>query len=121
MGGRRASSLSEIVGAGSRLAPLSRSLGRALTAEDPGRVAAATAHLLADGAKSTDILYYASQLTDFIRRVVESGKDLSYEKRESLARQEWSRIKARDGLTDDAIVTQALVSAAARSLARQKK
>lgn len=121
MGGRRASSISEIVGSGSRLAPLSQRLGRALTAEDPRQVAAATANLLATGPKSTDILYYASQLIDFIRRMVERGKDLPYEEREALAREAWSKVKAREGLPDDAITTQAIVSAAARAIGRQKQ
>lgn len=121
MGGRRASSISQIVGGGSRLAPLGRDLGRALTAKDPDRLAAATANLLSDGPKTTDILYYAAQLTDFIRRAVESRVDLPYEQRESLAREAWSRIKERDGLPDDSVVTQALVTAAARAVGRPKK
>ncbi len=121
MGGRRASSISEIVGRGSRLAPLSQRLGKAISAEDPQQVAETTANLLATGPKSTDILYYAAQLADFIRRVVESRKDLPYQERESLAREEWSKIKTREGLPDDPIITQAIVSAAARAIGRQKK
>jgi hypothetical protein len=121
MGGRRASSISEIVGSGSRLAPLSQRFGRAVAAENPHQVAAAAANLLATGPKSTDILYYAVQLTGFIRRIVESEQDLPYEKREALAREEWSKIKAREGLPDDAITTNAIVSAAARAIALQKK
>jgi len=121
MGGRRASSISQIVGSGSRLRPLSQQLGRALSAENPQRVAEAAANLLATGPKSTDILYYAAQMTKFIRRAVESGKDLPYNKREALAREEWSRIKAREGLPDDSVTTQAIVSAAAKAMGRQKK
>ncbi|MEJ0085099.1 MAG: hypothetical protein WDO72_05430 [Pseudomonadota bacterium] len=121
MGGRRASSISEIVGSNPRLAPLSRKLGKALTSEDPEKVARAAADLVATGSKSTDILYYATQMSEFIRRTVESGKDLSHNERESLAREEWSRVKAREGLPDDSIATQAIVSAATRAIARKKK
>jgi hypothetical protein len=121
MGGRRASSIREIVGSGSRLAPLSQKLGKALTAEDPDQVASAAANLLATGPKSTDIFFYAAQLTDFIKRTVASGKDLSYEEREALARKEWSKIKERENLPDDAIITNVIIPAAARAIARQKK
>ena len=121
MGGRRARSILEIVGPGSRLAPLSQRFGRAVTAEDPHQVATAAANLLATGPKSTDILYYAVQLADFIRRTVESGKDLPYGKREALAREEWSRIKARENLPDDAVTTNVILSAAARAIGQQKK
>ena len=119
MGGRRARSISEVVGSGH--APLKRRLGKALTAQDPQRVTETTAKLVAVGEKTIDILYYASRLAGFVRSVVESGKDLDYAEREALARRAWSRIKREDHLPDDPIVTGALVAAVAGALARGKK
>lgn len=119
MGGRRATSVNEIVGVGN--ASLKRKLGRALDAQDPQRVAASAAELLAAGDKTIDILYYASRLAGFVRDVIESGKDLTYEQRQALAREAWSRIKQEEHLPDDPIVTHALVAAVAGALAKAKK
>ena len=119
MGGRRARSVSEIVGPGN--VPLKQKLGRALSAQDPGAVAESTAQLVAAGKKTIDILYYASRLAGFVRSVIDSGRDLTYEERQALAREAWSRIKKQEHLPDDAIVTQALVSAVAGALAKAKK
>ena len=119
MGGRRAKSVSEVVGSGNT--PLKRKLGRALTAQDPQRVAESAAELVAAGDKTIDILYYASRLAGLVRSVIESGGDLSYAERESLARKAWSRIKRQEHLQDDPIVTSVLVAAVAAALAKGKK
>ena len=119
MGGRRARSVSEIVGAGN--ASLKRKLGKALAQQDPQHVAETTARLVAAGEKTIDILYYASRLASFVRRAVESGEELSYAERETVARREWSRIKREEHLPDDPIATRALVAAVAGALARGKR
>src|ERR1700735_1750606 len=67
MGGRRARSLKEIVGGG--LSSLSANFTRAVNQGDPNAVAVSSAKLLAGSKKTGGILFYVSQLSDFIRRI----------------------------------------------------
>jgi hypothetical protein len=118
MGGRRAKSVFEVVGS---VRGLRRGeFDKALAAKDPTEVAASSAQLVAQGPKTDDIVYYASKLASLVEEIVSSGRDLPYAERERLARQEWSRIKREEGLPDDPIITQALVSAVARALRKAK-
>jgi hypothetical protein len=119
VGGRRARSLREIVGTG--VAAQSRQFNKAISEENPEAVAVSSAKLLASSKKTVDIIYYVSQLADFVKKVVESGRDLPYEERVALARREWSRIKKEEKLDDDPIITNAIVSAAAKAIAKGKK
>lgn len=119
MGGRRARSLLEVVGTGS-----SRQKERfeeAITSQDPQAVAVSSARLLASSKRAANIIYYASKLSDFIRTIVESDKDLSYSERVGLARKEWSRIKKKEHIKDDPIVTQAVIRATAKAIAKSEK
>jgi hypothetical protein len=119
MGGRRARSLSEIVGTG--LSAQRASFTRALGQENPEGVAVSSAKLVAKSGKMAQIVYYAAQLSDFVRKAVEAGKDLSYEQRVELARKEWSRVKKEQQLGDDPIVTNAIVSSVARAIGKGRK
>ena len=119
MGGRRARSVTEIVGGG--LSAQRGQLTRAISEENPQGTAVSSAKLVASSKKTADIFYYISKLAGFVKEVVESGRDLSLEEREALARREWSRIKKQEGLEDNPIVTKAVVSAAARAIAKGRK
>jgi hypothetical protein len=119
VGGRRARSLREIVGAG--VGAQSRQFSKAISEGNPEAVAVSSAKLLANSKKTVDIIYYVSQLAGFVKKIVESGRDLPYEERVALARQEWSRIKKQENLDDDPIVTNAIVSAAAKAIAKGRK
>ena len=119
MGGRRARSLSEIVGSG--LSSQRASFTRALGQEDPGEVAASSAKLAAKSNKIAQIIYYTAKLSDFVRRTVEEGKDLNYKEREQLARKAWSQLKKEQKLQDDPIVTSAIVSSVAKAIAKGGK
>lgn len=119
MGGRRARSVTEVVGAVS--ATQRGAFNRALSQKDPTAVAVSSAKLVEQGPKVDDILYYATKLAGFVEKIVKSGDELTYAERERLARQEWSRIKESEGLPDDPITTQALVAAAARAIRKDKK
>ncbi len=119
MGGRRARSISEIVGSG--LSSQRASFTRALTQEDPEAVASSSARLLAGSGKMAQIIYYTAKLSQFVREAVQSGKDLNYEQRMELARKEWSRVKKEQKLSDDPIVTNAIVSSVAKAIAKGRK
>jgi len=114
MGGRRARSLSEIVGTGLS----SSGFNSAMDGADPTAMAASSAALVADSDRITDIIYHVSRLSDVVRKLVESGRDLSYDEREALARKEWSRIKTRENLPDDPIVTKAVIAGVTKALGR---
>lgn len=118
MGGRRARTLSEIAGPGA--AAQKSQVNRALEARDPDRLATSSARLLAEGSKTGDIVYLASKLVDFVTTNSARASALPYVERERLARQAWSRIKSAEGLPDDPIVTEALVSSVAKALGRGK-
>lgn len=117
MGGRRAVSLGDIVGGG--LGPQKASFSRAIGQKDPESIAASTAKLAAESDRISDILYYASKLANFVREHANEGLD--YEKRVHIVREEWSRVKKREGISDDPIITNAIVSAAAKAIGKGRK
>lgn len=119
MGGRRARSLTEIVGSG--LSAQRGQFSKAMRGDDPRAVAVSSAMLLANSKRTAQILYYVTKLAGFVEREVKSGGDLSFEERISRARREWSRIKKEENLPDDPVVTSAVVSAAARAIAKGRK
>lgn len=121
MGGRRARSITEIVGTGKALSTRTGQLTEALAEGDADAVAESSAKLIGVSNKIDDILYYASKLTKFIERTAKKGEDLSHEERQKLARKEWSRIKRKENLKDDPIATKVIVSAAAKAIGRRKK
>jgi hypothetical protein len=119
MGGRRASSLGEILGSG--LGPQKASFTKAIGDEDPGKIATKSAKLIAESDKISDILYYASKLADFVLKHAKGKQELNHEERLRLARREWSRIKKKEGIENDPIVTDAIVSAAAKAMGKRGK
>jgi hypothetical protein len=118
MGGRRARSLDEIVGSG---LGAQRAIGSAIRRENADDIAASSAKLVAQSDKISDILFYASKLVGFLQEAVRSEKDLTYERREQLARQAWSRLKKEENLPHDTLVTQAIVSAAVKAIGKGRK
>jgi|SRR5882672_4751939 len=119
MGGRRATSLGEILGSG--LGPQKASLTRAIGHKDPESIATSSAKLAAQSDNISDVLYYASKLTAFVLEHSKSKKELNHEERKRLARQEWSRIKKKEGIKDNPIITKAIVLAAARAIGKGRK
>jgi cobalamin-dependent methionine synthase I len=119
MGGRRASTLGNIVGGG--LGPQLGSFTRAVGREDPESITATSAKLVVDSKKISDILYLASKLADFVVKASKSKQPLNHEQRVQLARKEWSRIKKKEGIKDDPVVTDAIVFAAAKAIGEGRK
>lgn len=119
MGGRRARSLVEIVGTGlaAQRANFTRAVGRA----NPDAVAESSAKLLAKSDRLSDVVYYVSQLTDFVSNAVRSGQALNYQERLELARKKWSEFKRRQKVEDDPVITNAVVSALARAIGKGKR
>jgi hypothetical protein len=74
--------------------------------------------LFADSDRITDVIYYVSRLADVVRDVVDAGRELTHDEREKLARREWSRIKEKEDLPDDPVVTQAVISGVTKALRR---
>lgn len=119
MGGRRARSVSEVVGEGLR--GQKSQFARALKGKDPQAIAQSSARLLAKSPKTTDILYYVSKLASFVRKQVKEGEALKYKERKRLARKEWSRIKKAEKFTDDHITTNAIIAAVAKAIGEGKQ
>ena len=93
MGGRRAKSLSEIVGTG--LSAQQGSFTRAIGKKDPESITTSSAKLVAKSETISDILYYVSKLANFVVREAQSTEDLNYAEREALAKKEWSRLRRK--------------------------
>jgi hypothetical protein len=119
MGGRRAKSLGEILGSG--MGPQQASFTRAIGKSDPESIASSSAKLVAESDKITDILYYVSKLAGFVLKEAKSKEDLNFVEREKLARREWSRIKKEEGIEDDPVVTNAIVSAVVKAIGKGRK
>lgn len=115
MGGRRARSLSDIVGGG--LSAQRARFTRALNEQNPEALASSSARLLADSPRIGQIIYYTAKLSDFVKRA--AGRDLNYEQRKALTRQEWSRVKKKEGLTVDSIINDAVVSSVAKTIGKR--
>lgn len=98
-----------------------RSFTRAVGKKDPEGIAASSARLAAESDKISDILYYTSKLSDFVIREAKSRQGLDYEERIQLARREWSRLKKKEGLKDDPVITNAIVSAVAKAIGKGRK
>lgn len=119
MGGRRASSLGNIVGTG--LSAQQGKFTHAIGQKDPEDITTRSAQLVVESDKISDILYYASKLADFIVKEAKSKRELNHEQRIQLARREWSRIKKKEGLKDDPVITDAIVFAAAKVIGKGRK
>jgi len=119
MGGRRAKSLSEIVGEGlgSQQAGFMRAVGKS----DPESIATSSVELAAESDRITDILQYASKLTDFVVKEAKSSQDLNHDERLKLVRREWSRIKKKENIKDDRVITDIIVAAAVKALGKGRK
>jgi hypothetical protein len=118
MGGRRAANLGEILGGGPEP---QKEFRRAVGTKDPETIAIKSAELVAESEKISDVLYYVSKLADFVQREATSEQELNYQEREHRARQEWARVKKREGVKDDPIVTKAVVSAVVKAIGKRKK
>jgi hypothetical protein len=116
MGGRRAKSLSDIVGGG--LSTQRASFTRALNEQNPEALAASSARLLAGSPRIGQVIYYTAKLSDFVKKAAEASRNLNYEERKALARQEWSRVKKKQGLTVDPIINDAVVSSVAKAIGK---
>lgn len=119
MGGRRAKSLSQIVGEG--LGRQQAGFMRAVGKSDPEGIATSSAELAAESGRITDILYYASKLADFVVKEAESAQDLNHDERLKLVRREWSRIKKKENIEDDQVITDIIVSAAVKAIGKGRK
>jgi hypothetical protein len=119
MGGRRAKSLGDILGGG--LGPQQASFTRAIGKSDPEGIATGSAKLAAESDKISEILYYVSKLADFVVREANSEQELTYEQRQQLARREWSRVKREEGIENDPVVTDAVVTAVAKAIGKRRK
>jgi len=119
MGGRRAPSLSDIVGEG--LGRQQAGFMRAVGKSDPEGIATSSAELAAESGKITDILHYASKLADFVIKEAESAQDLNHDERLKLVRREWSRIKKKENIKVDRVITDIIVAAAVKAIGKGRK
>lgn len=103
------------------MGPKQASFTRAIGKSDPESIATSSAKLAAESDKISEILYYVSKLVDFVLKEASAEQDLSYEQRQQLARREWSRVKKEEGIEDDPIVTDAVVTAVAKAIGKRRK
>jgi hypothetical protein len=106
---------------GTGLGPQQGSFTRALGREDPESIAASSAQLVIESDKISDILYLAAKLADFVIKASKTKRPLNQEERIHLARKEWSRIKKKENIKDDPVVTDAIVFAAAKAIGEGRK
>jgi hypothetical protein len=91
---------------------------RALNEQNPEAVATSSARLLAGSPRIGQVIYYTAKLSDFVRRTAEAGRNLNYEARKALAKQEWSRVKKQERLSVDHIIDAAVVSSVAKAIGK---
>lgn len=119
MGGRRATSVSEILGAGRSHTRLVNKLDSALTADDTTAISAAASQLATKVVSPKELDSHLALLVPYIRREL-SSKTPSDDLRRDV-RREWSRVKKEHNVRLNRVVSEAVVQGAIDLLRRAKK
>lgn len=110
MGGRRATSISDVLGPKKSYPSLEKKLHRALSEKDLKGISTAAATLATKSVPLTDLDSYLVHLVPFIRKQLtkkEPPKDVRRD-----VRREWARIKKSEGIQVRPVVSNAVVQAA---------
>ena len=112
MGGRRAASLTNLVGKGGKVTTAKGDLSRAVTKQDPGAIAHASARLITQSDVGLEALRYSLKLAPYISQNARRLAQLSRSKRDEEIRQVWSSIKRSNNLDTTPELDNTVISAA---------
>ena len=118
MGGRRAGSLTNLVGSGGNVSIAKRRLTRAVTKEDPNAIAIASAQLIADSNVGLEGIRYGLKLAPYITTNASKLARLTVKDRDEKIRQVWSQIKKRENITTTREVDNVVVVAAKEAFSK---
>ncbi len=121
MGGRRPSSLSQVVGKAKKIQKDKRQLTLAISSKKPAKIASSSAKLVANSDFSIDNLAKATKLLGFVAKEVKKEKVLDYDSRKNLASKEWAKIKKSQKIDTSAAIDNIFVTSAAKAIRRRKK
>jgi hypothetical protein len=120
MGGRRAGSLSNLVGSGRDVAAAKRRLSRAVTKEDPSAIAEASINLVEHSNVGIESLRLGLKLAPYVSENAAELATLSGTDREERIRAAWADIKRRENLQTPREVDSAVVNAAKAAFAKRR-
>lgn len=112
MGGRRAGSLTKLVGKGGEVATAKGGLTRAVSTKDPDAIAEASVRLIAQSSVGLEALRYSLKLAPYISRNARRLAQLSREKRDEEIRKAWSSVKRANNLETSSELDNTVISAA---------
>jgi len=118
MGGRRATSLVEVIGTKKSYPTLEKKLHTALSDQDPIAISDAAANLATKVLSPQDLSSYLVHLVPFIKRELARWAPAKDVRRK--VRREWSHIKKTHGIKLRSVVNDAVVQAA-EDLLRAKR
>lgn len=110
MGGRRATSLAEVLGSRRAYPGLERNLHQALSDQDPQAISNAAAALATKALRPKDLDSYLIHLVPFIRKQLAKPAPPKDVRRD--VRREWSRVKKAHGIEVRRVISDAVVQAA---------
>lgn len=112
MGGRRAGSLSNLVGSGGKVTTAKSKLSRAVSSENPDAIASAAANLVTKSDVGLEALRFSLKLTPFISDNARRLAQISLSKRDEEIRKAWSSVKKTSNIRTSPELDNSVISAA---------
>lgn len=112
MGGRRAGSLSNLVGSGGEVTAAKSKLSRAVSSENPDAIASAAAKLITKSGVGLEALRFSLKLTPFISENARRLAKISPAKRDEEIRKAWSTVKNTSKISTSPELDNSVISAA---------
>ena len=120
MGGRRATTISDVLGSDKSYPRLERELQSALSDQNPHAISSVAAELAARALPQTELDTYLTLLVPFIKKELSRRRKPQEDIRRSV-RREWSQVKKANNVEVRRVVNDAVVQAAIDVLKRAKK
>lgn len=121
MGGRRAGSLTNLVGKGGKVTSSKRELSRAVAKQDPSAIAQASAKLVTNSDIGLQAIRYSLKLAPFISRNADSLVKLSQKDQEETIRHAWGKVKKDNALATTPELDSTVVSAAKNTFLKKRR
>ena len=121
MGGRRAGSLTNLVGKGGGVSTAKSELSRAVTKENSNAIAEASAKLITKSDVGLEALRYSLKLAPFISRNTKHLAKLSNKEQDEKIRHAWSKVKKDHDLKTSPELDSTVISAAKNTLLKMRR
>lgn len=119
MGGRRAGSLTSLVGSGGAVTPAKSRLTRAIKGQDPSEIATASVQLVLNSELGLGSIRLALKLVPYLQQNASELAQLSRPERDERIREAWSDVKRQANVVTSKEVDGAIIGAANAAFAKR--